>query len=115
MSEGRDALPQVARDGAAAEFVAVSELEVDPAGIDDLEHAFANRLGAVEGWPEFIRLEVWADASTPGRYVMVSWWRSKDGFTEWMRSSDHDRSHARMPTAHLPKPRSFRRYRLVAR
>jgi heme-degrading monooxygenase HmoA len=50
-------------------FVAFSELTVPVGGRDDLEAAFADRLGAVDRWPGFRGLEVWADEQDPTRYV----------------------------------------------
>jgi heme-degrading monooxygenase HmoA len=94
----------------------VSELAVEPAGAEALEEAFANRLGEVDGWPGFVRLEVWRDPRETGRYLMVSWWESRESFTAWMRSAAHDRSHARVPGGEAaPRPVRFDRYEVIAR
>ena len=94
----------------------VSELAVPVAAAQDLEAAFQNRLGEVEGWPGFLRLEVWRDPRHPGRYLMVSWWETRDAFSAWMQSKSHDRSHARIPTKNgAPKAVRFDRYEVIAR
>lgn len=97
-------------------FVALSEITVPEEGAEALEAAFGHRLRAVEGWPGFLGLEVWRDQGTLGRYVMVSWWATKDDFSRYMTSDDHRRSHARIPSgAQRPRPAGFRRYQVVAR
>ncbi len=97
-------------------FVAFSELEVPEGGQDRIEAAFRDRLGAVDSWPGFRSLEVWADLSEPEAYTMVSWWDSAEAFRDYMQSDDHHRSHQRIPGGEgRPRPRKFRRYRIVAR
>ena len=96
-------------------FVAFSEIAIDPVGSETLTAAFRDRLGAVDTWPGFRRLEVWEDESTTGRFVMVSWWDDKAHFLEYMRSNDHQRSHDRIPSEPAaPRPVSFTRFRVVA-
>ena len=92
----------------------VSELAVDPDGAATLEAAFADRLGEVDHWPGFQRLEVWRDPRHAGRYLMVSWWDTREQFTAWMRSQSHNRSHARVPTERAPRPVRFDRYQVIA-
>ncbi len=95
-------------------FSMVSELEVAAEGADALECAFRNRLGEVDSWPGFVRLEVWRDPRRPGRYLMVSWWEDQEAFRTWMRSASHGRSHARVPSSPKPKPVRFDRYEVIA-
>jgi heme oxygenase (mycobilin-producing) len=102
-------------DTAAAPFVAVSEIAVPPPGSAALEAAFADRLGEVDDWPGFLRLEVWQDERSPGRYLMVSWWYAEADFRAYLASDAHRRSHARIPGGeHRPRPAGLTRYRLVA-
>jgi len=99
-----------------APFVAVSDLTVPEAGREAVLAAFGHRLGAVDAWPGFHCLEVWADPSDPTALVMVSWWDTEEAFASYMGSADHRRSHARIPTGgNRPRPRSFRRYQVLAR
>ncbi len=105
-----------AADVPGAAFVAYSRLDVPADGSDDLVAAFRDRLGKVDGWPGFQRLEVWQDRADPSAFVMVSWWDSEAAFGRYMASSDHRQSHARIPTGDLrPRPDTFHRYELVAR
>jgi heme-degrading monooxygenase HmoA len=92
----------------------VSELAVDPSGAEQLEDAFGDRLGEVDGWPGFIRLEVWRDPRNAGRYLMVSWWETREAFSSWMHSTAHDRSHERIPNDPSPRPVRFDRYEVIA-
>ncbi len=99
----------------AAPFVAHSELRIDgPSGM--LTDAFRDRLGKVDGWPGFDRLEVWQDEHDETRFVMVSWWQSEAHFMAYMRSEDHRESHQRIPEEpHRPVPVRFSRFRVVSR
>lgn len=95
-------------------FVAFSELRVTPAGPPALVAAFESRLGEVEHWPGFERLEVWQDERDDGRFVMVSWWADRERCSAYMHSDSHRRSHARiLRAADGPRPVSFARFRVV--
>lgn len=97
-------------------YVVVSELSVPEAGAAGLEIAFQNRLGAVEAHAGFIDLQVWRDTRAAGQFVMVSWWASRTDYLAYMRSTDHKRSHARIPTGALaPRAVSVHKYEVVAR
>lgn len=97
-------------------FVAFSELDVGPASTVRLEAAFRDRLGRVESWDGFQGLEVWDDDAKEGRYVMVSWWDTREAFLAWFRSADHKCSHARIPDGDdRPRAAAFRRFGVVAR
>jgi heme-degrading monooxygenase HmoA len=96
-------------------YVAISEVAVPADGIDRLKAAFCNRLGAVDGWPGFIGLEVLQDRRDPGLFLMVTRWSSKEAFRSYMRSADHRRSHARVPGGEAaPSLAGFREYEVVA-
>jgi heme-degrading monooxygenase HmoA len=97
------------------QYVAVSELSVPPAGRDAVEAAFGRRLGAVDTWPGFRGLEVWRDIKDPGSLIMISYWDSQAEFTSYMQSSDHESSHARIPSGdNRPRPVRFRRFEVIA-
>lgn len=96
-------------------FVAVSEISIEEVGAATLIDAFRHRLGEVDSWPGFRRLEVWQQESDATRFVMVSWWDDQDCFRSYMQSDPHRRSHDRIPNEPVrPKPAAFRRYRIVA-
>lgn len=101
--------------GSPGLFIVTSELAVHPDGGDDLIAAFGNRLRLVEHWKGFHHLEVWRDQARTDRFVMTSWWASRDAFADYMRSDDHRRSHARIPRgAARPTLIALHRYALVA-
>lgn len=96
-------------------FVIVSELGIAPQGGDNLREAFEDRLGEVDGFAGFLRLEVWRDRRDPARFVMVSWWRTRDEYVAYMRSPAHRRSHDRIPTEpSAPYPVGVGQFDLVA-
>lgn len=100
----------------AAAFVAHSLLSVPVAGRPALLAAFADRLGRVDGWPGFQRLEVWTDRADPTSFVMVSWWDDEPAFRAYMASDDHRESHARIPAGDSrPRPDRFTSYEVVTR
>ena len=96
-------------------YVAISEIAVPEQGAPALEEAFRNRLGAVDGWPGFLGLEVLRHRRRPGSYLMISRWATKQAFTEYMRSADHRESHDRIPDGEdAPRPAGFDDYDRVA-
>lgn len=96
-------------------YVAVSEIAVDAEGVEALRDAFAQRLRAVDAWDGFLGLELLADRRQVGRYLMISRWRSKEVFVQYMRSDDHRESHARIPTGpHAPRAAGFDEFDVVA-
>lgn len=105
-----------ARAVQVGELVVMSTLRVPPAGAEGLEQAFRDRLGAVDGWEGHHELQVWRDLHVPGRFAMTSWWKDPATFARYMRSEDHARSHARVPTGpHAPSLESLHRYEVVTR
>ena len=96
-------------------FVISSEVTIEAASSDVLAAAFQSRVRLVEDAPGFQRIEVWADATRPGVFQMVSWWDSEADFRTYMRSPAHRTSHERIPSApHKPRGTGVRRYqRLV--
>jgi heme-degrading monooxygenase HmoA len=78
-------------------YVSVSRLRVAPERVDELIGAFRRRLGAVDAFAGFDSLEVWHSDREPGEVLMVSRWRDRNCFREYMRSDAHRASHARIP------------------
>lgn len=109
-------VPNTVANTVLAPFVALSNITVPEAGRAAVVEAFGHRLGAVERWPGFQQLQVWADQTDPTALVMVSWWDTEDAFTAYMGSPDHRQSHQRIPTGdNRPRPVGFRRYQVIAR
>jgi heme-degrading monooxygenase HmoA len=78
-------------------YVSLSRLRIEPAEAPALVKAFRGRLGAVDRHPGFIDLQVWQSDRDPGELIMVSRWRDRASFRDYMRSEDHKRSHSRIP------------------
>jgi heme-degrading monooxygenase HmoA len=77
-------------------YVSMSRLRVEVERSDDLIGAFVRRAGLVEFHEGFVDLQVWRSDHDPTEVLMVSRWRDKDAFLEYMRSNDHRRSHDRI-------------------
>ena len=74
----------------------MSRLRVEVESSDDLIAAFGRRAGLVESHEGFIDLQVWRSDRDPTEVLMVSRWRDKETFLEYIRSNDHRVSHDRM-------------------
>jgi len=97
----------------------MSRLRVEVDRIDELLAAFRQRARVVESHQGFVDLQVWRSDRDPAEVVMVSRWRDKDDFREYMRSSDHRLSHDRMDpflrrAVTLERLESMRTYEVVA-
>jgi len=96
-------------------FVVASTIMIEEAGCARLEQAFRDRLGAVERCEGFRGLQVWREPRQPGQYLMVSWWASREQWAAYMRSDEHDVSHARIPTDPArPRAAGVRTFEVVA-
>lgn len=95
-------------------LVVVSSLPAPLPGIGPFERAFADRLGAGDGWDADRGLRVWRDLHSPGRSVLASWWADKTSFARYMRSNDHQASHRRIPQGdQAPVLESLHRYEVL--
>jgi heme-degrading monooxygenase HmoA len=95
-------------------FVVSSEVSISPESAEMLECAFGERLHLVEDVPGFQRLETWRDVTRPGVFQLVSWWDDADSFRRYMRSEQHQISHARIPAEpDRPRGTGVRRYVLL--
>ena len=79
-----------------AAYVSMSRLRVAGERADKLVSAFRARLGRVDHASGFLGLQVWRSDRDGGEVIMVSWWRDRECFTEYMRSADHRASHDRI-------------------
>ena len=77
-------------------YVSLSRLRVPAERAPELVEAFRRRLGAVDSHEGFVDLQVWQSDRDEGELVMVSRWRDRDCFKDYMRSADHERSHERI-------------------
>jgi heme-degrading monooxygenase HmoA len=78
-------------------YVSVSRLRVQTGREDELVARFRDRLGLVDDFDGFVDLQVWQSDRDAGEMLMVSRWRDRACFTEYMRSAAHQRSHERVP------------------
>ncbi|MET0966280.1 MAG: antibiotic biosynthesis monooxygenase [Nakamurella sp.] len=77
-------------------YISMSRLRVAVDRSDELIAAFADRAGLVESHQGFVDLQVWRSDRDHTEVIMVSRWRDKDAFREYMKSRDHRVSHGRM-------------------
>ena len=77
-------------------YVSMSRLRIGEERAPELVAAFRRRLRLVEKADGFVDLQVWQSDRDPGEIVMVSRWRDRDAFKEYMRSDAHRASHERI-------------------
>ena len=77
-------------------YVSVSRLEIPAERADELVAAFRRRARRVEDAEGFIDLQVWQSDRDRGEILMVSRWRDRGCFKDYMRSEDHRYSHERI-------------------
>jgi heme oxygenase (mycobilin-producing) len=77
-------------------YVSMSRLRVAPDRVEELVSAFRRRAHMVDEAPGFVDLEVWCSDRVPGEVIMVSRWRDRAAFRDYMRSAEHAASHARI-------------------
>lgn len=78
-------------------YISVSRLRVPPERADELIAAFRGRLGLVDGFDGFCGLEVWRSDRDGGEVMMVSRWRDRSCFRDYMRSAAHRAWNERIP------------------
>lgn len=66
---------------------------------DEFHSAMRSRSRAVEMFPGFRRFEFRREAGRGGRFVIVTWWRSRDDLRAWLKSSEHAATHTRLTDA----------------
>ena len=74
----------------------MSRLRVAPQHSDELIAAFRARAHLVDAFDGFEGLEVWRSDREPDEVIMVSRWRDRDCFRDYMRSAEHRISHERI-------------------
>jgi len=74
----------------------MSHLRIAPERADELIAAFRDRVGLVDGFDGFEGLEVSRSDREPGEVIMVSRWRDRGCFRDYMRSEAHRISHDRI-------------------
>src|SRR3954453_775416 len=77
----------------------MSRLRIAPEEAPALVAAFRHRVGLVDGADGFVDLQVWQSDRDAGEILMVSRWRDRAAFRDYMRSGEHRVSHDRIPSA----------------
>ena len=77
-------------------YVSLSRLRVEAERAAELVAAFRRRAHLVDEADGFIDLQVWQSDRDPEEIVMVSRWRDRTAFKEYMRSDAHRTSHDRI-------------------
>jgi heme-degrading monooxygenase HmoA len=80
-------------------YVSMSRLRVARGQSEALVTAFRHRARLVDAFDGFIDLQVWRSDRDPEEILMVSRWRDRAAFREYMRSAEHRASHARIDGA----------------
>ena len=58
--------------------------------------AMANRSRAVEAFPGFVRFEFRRELGRASRYVIATWWESRDDLRRYLASPEHRSTHSRL-------------------
>lgn len=77
----------------AASYVKVGNAEAGEA----FARAMANRSRAVEAFPGFVRYEFRREQSKDPRYVVVTWWETREDLQRYLASPEHRSSHEKLP------------------
>jgi len=80
-------------------YVSLSRLRIEPVRAPELIAAFRRRAHLVDAAEGFLDLQVWQSDRDDGELVMVSRWRDRAAFKEYMRSEAHQTSHERIDPA----------------
>ena len=77
----------------------MSRLRIPPDEAPALVEAFRGRIHLVDDADGFVDLQVWQSDRDAGEILMVSRWRDRHAFRDYMRSAEHQVSHDRIPKA----------------
>jgi heme oxygenase (mycobilin-producing) len=78
-------------------FIFVSHLTVPDADHHRLESHFRERSGLVDGYPGFLYLQLLRPQAGEATHTFLTAWESRESFRSYMRSREHEISHAREP------------------
>ena len=76
----------------AFSFVPISD---EKAGLEFAE-AMARRSRRVETFPGFVRFEFRRELGRANRYVIATWWESRDDLRRYLASPEHRSTHERL-------------------
>lgn len=75
-------------------LVSFFHVTVPPERAEAFERSWMQRAGLVDAMAGFQGMEVLRDGTTPGRYVVVTRWDSRDHFDAWANSPQFVAGHA---------------------
>jgi heme-degrading monooxygenase HmoA len=98
----------------------MARLRVPASRAPELVKAFRNRARLVDEADGFVDLEVWQSDRDPAELIMISRWRDRAAFRDYMKSEAHKVSHRRVDpeldsAIDLQALEHLHTYRVVAR
>jgi heme-degrading monooxygenase HmoA len=78
-------------------FVFISHLTVPAVDHEALERHFRERSRLVDDFPGFLYLQLLRPQAGDATHTFLTAWESRDAFRAYMRSTEHEQSHAREP------------------
>ena len=112
---------QSATDSKAG-FVAINEIRCKPDYIQRFESLFQSRAHAIDRMQGFLRMHVLKAVNPEDPYLVVSYWKDKQSFDEWVGSPEfleghkrafEDLKHAKERGEEPPMTSNFRTYSLL--
>jgi heme-degrading monooxygenase HmoA len=76
-------------------IVSLFHVQVPAEMVGRFEQSWRQRAGQVDKMPGFLGLEVLRDGATPGKYIVLTRWDSKEDFERWATSPEFAAGHAR--------------------
>lgn len=89
-------------------IVAYSFVTASPRASAGFAAAMAQRSRSVERFPGFVRFEFRREVGRRHRYVIVTWWQSRDDLRRYLASDEHRTTHEKLPAelrAEIDPPR----------
>lgn len=76
-------------------IVSLFHVTVPAQAVATFEQSWRNRAGKVDAMPGFRGLEVLRSGETPGKYIVLTHWETREDFDRWASSPGFTASHAR--------------------
>ncbi|HEX6820248.1 MAG TPA: antibiotic biosynthesis monooxygenase [Ktedonobacterales bacterium] len=76
-------------------IVSMFHIRVPEAAVTGFEQSWRQRSGMVDSMPGFRGLEVLRDGQTPGAYIVLTHWETKEDYERWATSPAFAAGHAR--------------------
>jgi len=76
-------------------IVSMFHVTVPPQAMEPFERSWQQRAGKVDAMPGFRGLEVLRAGDTPGKYIVLTRWETREDFERWANSPEFAAGHAR--------------------